>query len=679
MKHKVIAIALLLMHVCAFSHAQTAADKWWKMPSPLHVEGNHLVDADGMNVMLHGIMDTPSPYFSGYRFTDGKPINVYTQGDSYIEKCLNYFDKLFTAATDTTQGSFCNVFRLHLDPCWTDNPNVNASGFTSKDGKVYDPNGTEVSGESNIQHFDKERLKTYLSRLFIEIALRAKKHGMYVILRPPGVCPSKVKVGDYYQQYLIDVWDIVTTAAYKTVNANSGWLSIELANEPVAILDKNGSNQNSGTTMRDFFQPIVDKIRANGYKGIIWVPGGTWQQEYKAYSRYPISDPLDNYGYAVHWYPGWYGTSDKSYDNANSLKSFIGSVPVVKTHPVMITEVDWSPEDPNSQGKYNEWGEWVLGNYGTWGTGSTSKFGKAYKYVYDYLGNCGMTLTHTHDYMDIDHYLATGVLRPAFSTRLANNAAEACSGACFQWYKEYAHQVHDPKIWESANGYQFDESKEVKTAASDLNGKTLVIADDALSNFFYVNSALESPQNVRNADLSEWGGNDYKYLMFTKIANPGCSITGNFYTIRFMDSLGSSYNVFGSTGHLNTPPGGWCLFALGLTAYKYGQDGDFYGLWKVDYEEGKGYVIQNVGRLLAGQGAYLTPTSGVPVAGKQYVRLFTDVSEKKSTGIVDAETDDTEATILAIYDTNGRRLPSMQKGMNILKMSNGKVRKVLRR
>ncbi len=672
MKLKSFTLMLMMAVTSLATKAQTAYDTWGQTPD-LHIEGNHLVDANGMNVMLHGIMDTPSPYFCNYRFTDNHWIDVYSQGNDYIYKCITYFNKLFTAATDTAQGSWCNVFRLHLDPCWTDDPNVTyCKGFTTKDNKTYDPNGNEVSGESNIRRFNKTRLKTYLSSLYIKIAEKAQSHGMYVIMRPPGVCPNTIKVGDYYQQYLIDVWDIVTQNA--KVKEYSGWLSIELANEPINIRDANGNS--SSTAMRDFFQPVIDKIRANGFKGIIWVPGATWQQDYKSYASYPVND--DKFGYAVHWYPGWYNTSDKSYNNKTSLNSFLNMVPVAKTHPIMITEVDWSPEDPSQPSKKNEWGEEVRGNYGTWGTGSTSKFGTAYKYVIDYLGNCGMTLTHTHDYMDIDYYLSTKELRPAFSTKLANNAWEACSGACFQWYKEYAHEVHSPKDWFNGS-YYFDDSQEVNIAASNLSGKILAITDTEKDYFFYVNSSLESPQNVRNTKMGEWGNEEYKYFKFTKVSNPGCKTTGNLYTLRFVNEDGSAYPLWGdANGYLNTPPGGWCLFALGITSAKYGQDGNYLGLWKVDYEEGKGYVIQNVGRLEAGEGAYLCPTSGTPIASKEYLRLFTDASEKKVTDVTDLKADD-NATVISIHDINGRRLSTMQKGINIIRLSNGTTKKVIKK
>lgn len=471
---KKLLLVLFTFHFSLITSSVANAQPEWGKTPDIRVEGNHLINTNGEQVMLHGIMDTPSPYFCNYRFTDNHWVDLFRDGDNYKTKCVNYFDKIFTAATDTAQGSWCNVFRLHLDPCWTDNPNVKNAGFTESGGKVYDPNGTEVSGEASTYHFDMTRLSKYLGPIYLSIARAANNHGMYVIMRPPGVCPSKIKVGDYYQKYLIDVWDKVTQHTY--VKQNAGWLSIELANEPIAVLDANGNRTDQAK--RDFFQPIIDKIRANGFTGIIWVPGETWQQEYRSYATYPCKDPLNNMAYAVHFYPGWYNTSDTSYDPVKTITSFQNAIPVVKTHPIMITEVDWSPEAPGS-GHYNESGQWVVSNYGTWATGSTSKFGIAYKAMLDYFGNVGMTLTHTHDYMEIDEYLASGKLLPRWKPDATKNYMEACSGACFEWYKEYASQVHIARDHkgETANDAQhfpltspFSSSGKLVTAANATGG-----------------------------------------------------------------------------------------------------------------------------------------------------------------------------------------------------------------
>ncbi|MCF0197695.1 MAG: cellulase family glycosylhydrolase, partial [Bacteroidaceae bacterium] len=313
---KRILTMLMLAVVCLVANAQFGA-----LP-PLHQDGNMFRDTHGNPVVLHGAMDTPSPYFSGWRW--GGSCN-----ESTITPCITYFDKLFTHMTDTTNGLWCNLFRLHLDPCWTNNSGITAAGFTKVENDWYDPNGTKVGGEADVHQFDKARLKTYMTSLYSKIAQKALDHGMYVIMRPPGVCPEKIKVGDYYQEYLMTVWDIVSQNSW--VKRNAGQLMLELANEPVGLQDANGGSD--PRAMHDFFQPIVNKIRENGFTGIILVPGTGYQSNYREYEAYPIEDY--NLGYAVHVYPGWYSNSDTQTSAQSFIDNFGKAVPVVKTNHIV--------------------------------------------------------------------------------------------------------------------------------------------------------------------------------------------------------------------------------------------------------------------------------------------------------------------------------------------------------
>lgn len=406
MKQKKLLLSLALALMSMAGHA---ADN---LPN-LRVEGKNLVDSEGKTVVLHGVMDTPNRYFNGNRWGTGG----YNVSD--ITPCLNYFEKMFTAITDKSQGAYCTVFRLHMDPCWT---NYNA------------PVGTQ---ENNIQYFSEERYKIFLSRLYVKLVQKALAHGLYVIVRPPGVCPQNIKVGDEYQAYLKKVWKLFASNA--TIQKNAGQVSIELANEPINVLLANGSK--SDKALHDFFQPVVDEIRATGFKGIIWVPGSGYQSNYVGYSKYPITDTENNFSYAVHVYSGWYGNmTDKNCDHNTFIKNFQAQVPMVTSKPIMVTEIDWSPEDPDkaSEGHYNEWGQWTAPNLGTWATGSTSKWGLAWKAVHDHFGNIGMTITHPQEYYDIDEYLNSGKVRPGLQNAKKHNLfEECCSYACFNWYKEW--------------------------------------------------------------------------------------------------------------------------------------------------------------------------------------------------------------------------------------------------
>ena len=406
MKQKKLLLSLALALMSMAGHA---ADN---LPD-LHVEGKNLVDSEGKTVVLHGVMDTPNRYFNGNRWGTGG----YNVSD--ITPCLNYFEKMFTAITDKEQGAYCTVFRLHMDPCWT---NYNA------------PAGT---GENNIRYFSETRYKKFLSKLYVKLVEKALAHGLYVIVRPPGVCPQNIKVGDEYQAYLKKVWKLFASNA--TIQKNAGQVSIELANEPINVLLANGSK--SDMALHDFFQPVVDEIRATGFKGIIWVPGSGYQSNYVGYSKYPITDTENNFSYAVHVYSGWYGNmTDKNCDHNTFIKNFQAQVPMVTSKPIMVTEIDWSPEDPDkaSEGHYNEWGQWTQPNLGSWATASTSKWGLAWKAVHDHFGNIGMTLTHPQEYYDIDEYLKNGKVIPGFQNAKKHHLFEECCGyACMNWYKEW--------------------------------------------------------------------------------------------------------------------------------------------------------------------------------------------------------------------------------------------------
>ena len=352
-------------------------------------------------------MDTPSPYFNNGRWGS-------SASTAYVSKCVDYFNTLYAAVTDTKQGAYCNLFRLHLDPCWC---------FV---------NGKD---ESDFEKFNFSRFKQFWEKLYWPLIEKALAHGLYVVVRPPGVCPEEIQVGGGYQDYLKQVWDYVSKD--DSIRKYSGYIQIELANEPVNILNAAGRQDNAGAAPHDFFQPIADLIRQNGFTGIIWVPGAGYQSIYTGYKDHPITGY--NIGYAVHNYPGWY-SSDQCVGNPEKyIQNFTAMVPVVETAPVIITEIDWSPEK-EGEGKYNEFNVWVPANWGTWGTATTSGWGTIYKALIDKYG-ISMNLTGVGDYIDIDAYINNGAIVPAFKEAMEAkgiDAGEACGVTCMDWYKEYA-------------------------------------------------------------------------------------------------------------------------------------------------------------------------------------------------------------------------------------------------
>ena len=412
---------LIIMSVC-MSVLMSVQVQVRALP-PIHVDGRWLLDDKGNHVVLHGVMDTPNAWFNGGRWG-------WSYDDEGLNRCLDYFEKMLTSL----EIANCDIFRLHLDPAWTNDKDFFYPGARGE--------GQGARGEADISHFNPDRLRLYMQRLYVPIAKKALAHGQYVVVRPPGVCPPFLKVGDYYQKYLMEVWDIVSRNEF--VRSNPGLVSIELANEPINIRGKDPSQPplkgEENSALHDYFQPIVDLIRKNGFKGIIWVPGTGFQSSYADYAVHPIEG--DNIGYAVHVYPGWYGCDDRKVDRdadiEKSKREFIAQfkkqVPVVETNPIFVSEVDWSPiKEPREFDKVNEWGDSIYRNLGTWATASTSKWGVCYKAVLDHYGNISMTLTHPHDYLDLDKMMKD----PLHPVPSFDGNPEACSGACWQWYREF--------------------------------------------------------------------------------------------------------------------------------------------------------------------------------------------------------------------------------------------------
>ncbi|MBQ0072692.1 MAG: hypothetical protein KBT34_00685 [Prevotella sp.] len=460
---------------------------------PIRQYGKNIVYADDVNtkVTLHGVMDTPNAYFNNFRWAVDNATGGYSS-DVSVQRCLDYFEKTLSAYTNHQAGSYCDIFRLHLDPAWTNDPNKTA---------------TAGGQENDISRFSADRLKTYMSKLYWPIAKKAIDKGMYVIMRPPGVCPKTIQVGGEYQQYLKTVWDIVSKD--ENVKKYAGQIMIELANEPIDVLDTDGTNSyGRNSVLHDFFQPIVDIIRANGFKGIILSSGATWQQSYQGYATNPITG--DNIGYAVHWYPGWYSTKHykENVDNQTVINHFKTNIPVVESRPIVVTEVDWSPEqEPKVVDHKDEYGNDVYKNYGTWATGTTTSFGKNFKAVHDYFGNISMTLTHPYEYVDFDQLFNNNKVTYAFKNMA--EPAEACAYTCFaDWYPKL---YSDHSIGGAGSGNSTSSLEKSMFHKWTSSGADATIVNETVWPACVLNEATTLPYGDSNvsyihyADLSSYG------------------------------------------------------------------------------------------------------------------------------------------------------------------------------
>lgn len=383
----------LMAVLCLLVFSQ-GIEAWENMAMPrLHVEGRYLKDTHGNIVNLHGFAQTYSPWFN----ERGK---YWTNYD--VEGCLRYNKGLIDDILKA--GWKMNFIRLHMDPYWSNVP------------------GLPTTGESDISAYSSVRFEKYLDLVFIPMAEYAVSKGLYVIMRPPGVCPEKIKVNDLYHKYLERVWK--TVAAHPKLK-NHPNIMFELANEPIQILGSDGtygaSSQAHFDKLKEYFQKVVDGIRGQGCDNILWIPGLGYQSLYKGYAVNPIEG--DNIGYAVHIYPGWFGGGNGYADFQKGWDEDVK--PVADFAPICVTEMDWADE------KYDaSWGKEHTG------TAGGSGFGANFKKITDASENVSWLLFTGPEWLAKfkDEAPAPGE-EYTFLTD-----PEACPWPVYHWYLDYAEE-----------------------------------------------------------------------------------------------------------------------------------------------------------------------------------------------------------------------------------------------
>lgn len=389
----------LLMAVTALS-----AMSWTGMEMPkLHVEGRWLVTEDGSHVNLHGFGQTYSPWFN----------ERGTKWSNYdVDACLKYNKKNIDDMMKA--GWKVNFLRLHMDPYWSNTP------------------GVQTAGEHDISAFDFNRFRKYLAEVFIPMAEYAVDCGMYVVMRPPGVCPQEIAVGDAYHKYLKRVWGYVSSQKKLTDNPH---IMFELANEPVRIMDDDGKyraeTDGCNRNLSQFFQEIVDLMRGNGCNNILWVPGTGYQSQYAGYAKYPIKG--ENIGYAVHVYPGWYGSD--AMEPSHELGGGYGGhftafengwsrqvLPAAQIAPIMVTEMDWAPSVYDAS-----WGKSITG------TMLGQGFGSNFKIIADNTGNVSWMIFTGSEWLSKFKDEPGSEGNYTFLTD-----PDACPWPAYHWFKDYA-------------------------------------------------------------------------------------------------------------------------------------------------------------------------------------------------------------------------------------------------
>lgn len=555
----------------------------------LHVEGPFLVDENGKRHNLHGFAQTFSPWFN----EQGSKWNNYN-----VAECLRYNKGILDGIMNA--GWQMTFVRQHMDPYWSNTP------------------GVQVKGENDISAFSFTRFTKYLDEVFVPMAEYAIGKGLYVVMRPPGVCPETITIGDAYQQYLIKVWEHV---AQHPKLKNNGCIMFELANEPIHIKNADGT-QAGDKEMTAYFQKIVDVMRKH-CNNILLIPGLGYQSSYAGFANYPIQG--ENIGYAVHCYPGWYNGGHGNGDVVVNYREFKRGwdaqiLPVAVTNPVVVTEMDWAPSKYNSS-----WGKSNTGEEGKTG------FGANFMKIADETRNVSW-LTFTGGEL-LARYKDDA---PDGQTFLTD--PEACPRPCYRRFQYYASQEYSDLI--NQPDYRPEIKEEPLFSLTDewfnpniFEQGTFDETTGCLKTGQYGFGGWQYPRGV---DLSAW-----KYLVVE---------------LKRTQSCGASFRLFDVNNY-------WAQPAM----YNFGNNTRL----MVDLQNMK----DETGNRLDPSHIYIVGFWSYGSSPIYINKVYLSDDGLSPTEILTPESGEEEVA-REYYSLDGRRLASPQRGLNLVKVtqSNGKTR-----
>ena len=398
---------------------------------PLHVDGRYLKNSKGDIVTLHGYMAVLDPWFQAeeYRWEGYDVATCLKNKKAAINRLLESDWKI-------------DYVRFGLDAYWF------SDDYTDQAGTV-----------------DFVRFKKYFEELFLPLIDYYHEKGIYTLLWLQQGTPETIEMGDKNHELVLSMWDYISN--HSSIKNNPG-VMFELANEPVKFNCHQGESydgywglinnvSSAFREVRDYWQPVVDKIRSH-CDNIIYIPGMLYESDHAGFTDYPIQG--DNIGYAVHWYPGWWGNMRKDWEDH--------VFPIAYKAPIIITENAWAP--------YNNY---LQGN----AEASTSKFGKPLKSIVDELGNVSWNC-----YEPDEEYYYYVISSTSSEKAVIANDPEACFKAMYQWWDEYEKTKVMPTSQLKAKTVSFNDFPKIlkpgqkslaKIKAEFANGMTWDISGDA--------------------------------------------------------------------------------------------------------------------------------------------------------------------------------------------------------
>ena len=225
------------------------------------------------------------------------------------------------------------------------------------------------------------------------------------------------------------------------------------------------------------------------------------------------------------------------------------------------------------------------------------------------------------------------------------------------------------EIWRFCSRYSIEVADPVEksqilpdkrfASLEEAEGKTFAIVNEAEGKALFGSDA----QNLGYEDYSTaFDDNNSGYLFRLEQSD----VAGG-YLLRLITPENQEYNIWGKPGYLNAQPleTGWCCFILGLTKGN-GEDFENGAVWNIDYVDGKGFTLKNVGT-----GKYLKDAGN---ANHDEPTYFSFCTLATATAINDITI--TKSHNSTLYDLMGRRVDenTLRPGLYI---KNG--RKVVKR
>ena len=200
---------------------------------------------------------------------------------------------------------------------------------------------------------------------------------------------------------------------------------------------------------------------------------------------------------------------------------------------------------------------------------------------------------------------------------------------CSRYSIEVADPVEKPQILPNERFANLEEAE----------GKTFAIVNEAEGKALFGSDA----QNLGYEDYSTaFDDNNSGYLFRLEQSD----VAGG-YLLRLITPDNQEYNIWGKPGYLNAQPleTGWCCFILGLTNGN-GEDFENGAVWNIDYVDGKGFTLKNVGT-----GKYLKDAGN---ANHDEPTYFSFCTLATTTAINDITISKPHHS--ALYDLMGRRV-----------------------